>query len=93
MRRAASPNLLALLCFLGAMTVSVRASQRTAPVSSEGLLPSDVSGEEIYRQACAACHHIDGSGQPQSVVGSAFRRMPTRPLEGRTRRHRRLSPC
>jgi len=33
------------------------------------LLREDVSGEEIYRQACAACHKMDGSGQSQSVVG------------------------
>ena len=64
-----SLNLCALLCLSIAMTVSVRASQGTAPASSEPLLRTDASGEEIYRQACAACHSIDGSGQPQSVVG------------------------
>jgi mono/diheme cytochrome c family protein len=69
MRHPASLNLFALLFLLVAMTVSVRAAQRTAPPTSEPLLRPDASGEEIYRQACAACHNMDGSGQPQSVVG------------------------
>src|SRR4030095_2781168 len=69
MRHPASLNLCALLCLSIAMTISVRASQDTALPSSEPLLQEDASGEEIYRQACAACHKMDGSGQSQSVVG------------------------
>jgi hypothetical protein len=69
MQHPVSLNLCALLCLSIAMTVSVRASQGTAPPSSEPSLRADASGEEIYRQACAACHSIDGSGQPQSTVG------------------------
>ena len=68
MRHPASLNLVALLCLSIAMTVSVRASQGTAATSTP-LLPPSASGEEIYRQACAACHSADGSGQPQTVVG------------------------
>jgi len=69
MRHPVSLNLCALLCLSIATTVSVRASQAPAPAPSVPLLRADTSGEEIYRQACAACHSIDGSGQPQSVVG------------------------
>jgi len=67
MRHPATLNLVALLCLSIALTVSVRA-QDTAPASTP-LLPADSSGEEIYRQACTACHSVDGSGQPQTVVG------------------------
>ena len=68
MRHPATLNFVALLCLSIAMTVSVRASQETAPASTP-LLPANTSGEEIYRQACAACHSVDGSGQPQTIVG------------------------
>jgi len=68
MRHPATLNFVALLCLSIALTVSVRASQDTAPASTP-LLPADSSGEEIYRQACTACHSVDGSGQPQTVVG------------------------
>jgi mono/diheme cytochrome c family protein len=68
MRHPATLNFVALLCLSIAMTVSVRASQETA-MASTPLLPANTSGEEIYRQACAACHSVDGSGQPQTIVG------------------------
>ena len=68
MRHPATLNFVALLCLSIAMTVSVRASQETAPATTP-LLPANTSGEEIYRQACASCHSVDGSGQPQTVVG------------------------
>ena len=67
MNRAASLNLCALLCLSIAATVSVRAAQDGSPL--ERMLPADASGEQIYRQACAACHSVDGSGQPPSVLG------------------------
>ncbi len=67
MTRAASLSVCVLLCLVFAATVSLRAA---APGSAaESILPADAPGEEIYRQACAACHNFDGSGQPQSVVG------------------------
>jgi len=68
MRHPATLNFVALMCLSIAMTVSVRASQETAPATAP-LLPANTSGEEIYRQACAACHSVDGSGQPQTIVG------------------------
>jgi hypothetical protein len=68
MRHPVTLNFVALLCLSIALTDSVRASQDTAPVSTP-LLPADSSGAEIYRQACTACHSVDGSGQPQAVVG------------------------
>ena len=69
MRQSAVLTLVALLSLLGAMTGSVGAAQRAAPATATPLLPPEASGAEIYRQACAACHNLDGSGQPPSVVG------------------------
>lgn len=57
------------MCLSIATTVGARAAQGPASNSPETLLRTDSSGEEVYRQACAACHNIDGSGQAQSVVG------------------------
>jgi mono/diheme cytochrome c family protein len=34
-----------------------------------GPLPDPRSGEDVYREACATCHGMDGRGSPQSVVG------------------------
>jgi hypothetical protein len=67
MIRTASLNLWALLCVSIAGTGSIHAAQDGSPL--ERLLPAETAGEEIYRQACAACHSADGSGQPQSVLG------------------------
>ena len=71
MRQARSLRAGALLyvCVLG--TVSLRAAQDdlTPPTSLERALPPAASGEQIYRQACATCHGLDGKGSPQSVVG------------------------
>jgi mono/diheme cytochrome c family protein len=67
MNHAASLNLCALLCLSLAGTASVRAAQDGSPRGR--VLPADASGEEIYRQACAACHSVDGAGQPRSVLG------------------------
>ena len=33
------------------------------------LTPPTRSGSELYRAACAACHGIDGTGAPRTVVG------------------------
>jgi mono/diheme cytochrome c family protein len=33
------------------------------------LVPSEKSGADLYRTACAACHGADGKGSPQSTVG------------------------
>ena len=68
MRHPATLYFVALLCLSIGITVSVRASQETAPASTP-LLPANTSGEEIYRQACAARHNVDGSGQSQTIVG------------------------
>jgi hypothetical protein len=57
------------VCVLG--TVSLRAAQdpSTPPTSLEHALPAAATGEQIYRQACATCHSLDGKGSPRSVVG------------------------
>jgi len=65
MTRVTLLNVCALLSLSIATTVSVRAAQDPSPP----LVQANASGEEIYRQACAACHNVDGTGQPQSVVG------------------------
>jgi hypothetical protein len=61
----------ALLCVCVLGTVSLRAAQdlSTPPTSLEHALPEAATGEQIYRQACATCHSLDGRGSPQSVVG------------------------
>src|SRR5688572_17135969 len=67
-RRLASRSLCALFCLSIAGSVPLAAAQ-AIPSSSGRALPDDASGEEIYRQACAACHNADGSGQAEAVVG------------------------
>jgi mono/diheme cytochrome c family protein len=66
---SASLPLCTLVCLSTIATVTVRATQNAAPQAVERTLPADAAGEEIYRQACAACHSVDGAGEPQSVVG------------------------
>jgi mono/diheme cytochrome c family protein len=72
MTRATSLQLCALVFLSMTATVSIRAAQDDPTQKLESALPADTSGEEIYRQACAACHRSDGAGQPQSVVGFAL---------------------
>ena len=52
-------------------TLSVRAQQPRAlrPSLPRSDLAATVSGEEIYRAACATCHGPDGKGSPRSTVG------------------------
>ena len=59
----------ALSCLLITAAASVGAQSSPSDSRPPGVLPSDASGDEIYRAACAACHSLDGTGQPQSVVG------------------------
>ena len=67
--RSLHAGALLYVCVLG--TVSLRAAQdpSTPPTSLEHALPAAATGEQIYRQACATCHSLDGKGSPQSVVG------------------------
>ena len=54
--------------WLGAVGgVSVAAGPQAPPQA--GPLPTDPSGEEIYRATCITCHGPDGTGSPSSVVG------------------------
>ena len=71
---ASSIGLGALLLMSVAGTTSLRASQDpTTPATSLDLaIPTDATGEQIYRQACTTCHGADGQGSPQSVVGFAL---------------------
>ena len=40
-----------------------------ASSSSEGALPANASGEQIFVAACVTCHGMDGKGSPSAVVG------------------------
>jgi mono/diheme cytochrome c family protein len=63
-------TLVALVCLLVTTANSILVAQNPSPAPPrEGPLAADAPGHEIYRQACAACHGGDGTGQPQSVVG------------------------
>jgi mono/diheme cytochrome c family protein len=46
--------------------------QVTPPTSLTNALPAEPTGEQIFHQACATCHAVDGAGSPQSVVGFAL---------------------
>ena len=37
--------------------------------ASDGPLPVGRTGEDVYREACATCHGVDGRGSPKSIVG------------------------
>lgn len=53
------------------VTASLHAGQDPAR-STDARPPAlahDASGEQIFRQACATCHAIDGTGSPSSIVG------------------------
>ena len=69
MNIAASLVSSAVLYMLVAAPPIALAQEGSPRSSSARMLAADASGEEIYRQACAACHNTDGAGQPQSVVG------------------------
>jgi len=63
---------LSTLCVMWCVTAaSLHGAQDpiTPPTSLTAALPAEPSGEQIFRQACATCHAVDGSGSPQSVVG------------------------
>jgi mono/diheme cytochrome c family protein len=63
-------TLVALVSLLVTTTNSIVVAQNASPASPRrGTLAADAPGQEIYRRACAACHGVDGTGQPQSVVG------------------------
>ena len=76
MKYSTSLQLCALLYLSAIATISIQAASddttQAAERTTRTALPLDASGEEIYRQACAACHSFDGTGQPQSTVGFAL---------------------
>jgi mono/diheme cytochrome c family protein len=62
----------ATACLAGSLvSISLQAAQdsETPPTSLEKALPADATGERIFRQTCATCHAVDGTGSPQSVLG------------------------
>jgi mono/diheme cytochrome c family protein len=61
----------AALCLVGAAADVVHAAQDTStpPTSLANALASDATGEQIFQNACATCHAIDGRGSPSSLVG------------------------
>ena len=59
---------IALLAWLVALPMS--SSVRGQAPSATALQPAiERSGSELYRTACAACHAMDGTGAPRSLVG------------------------
>ena len=63
---------LCVLWFIAAASLHAAQDLVTPPTSLVAALPAEPTGEEIFRQACATCHAVDGSGSPQSVVGFAL---------------------
>jgi hypothetical protein len=73
--RRVTATAIVMLCVVWCiMVVSLHADQDliTPPTSLIAALPAEATGEEIFRQSCATCHAVDGSGSPQSVVGFAL---------------------
>jgi mono/diheme cytochrome c family protein len=60
--RAALPISIAALMLASGLRASAQAP-------GPALTGADLTGAELYRAACAACHGLDGTGAPQSVIG------------------------
>ena len=63
---------IAALLYLGvAGAVSLHAAQDpvTPPTSLEKALPPGADAEYLWKNNCATCHAIDGTGSPQSILG------------------------
>jgi mono/diheme cytochrome c family protein len=45
------------------------AAGSTATAARAAATAAPRTGEEVYREACEACHAVDGRGNPQAVVG------------------------
>jgi len=56
-----------LISALSAHAPPTFAAQASSP--SEGALPANASGEQIFVAACVTCHGMDGKGSPSAVVG------------------------
>src|SRR5687768_865336 len=59
---------IALLTWLVAPPLSSAVRGQAPTVPARQSVP-DRSGAELYRAACAACHAVDGTGAPRSLVG------------------------
>ena len=61
----------AALCLVCSAADVVLAAQDTStpPTSLANALASDATGQQIFQNACATCHAIDGRGSPSTVVG------------------------
>ena len=66
-----SIGIAALLCVAVAGAVSLHAAQdaTTPPTSLANALPPNADGEYIFKNNCATCHAVDGTGSPTSVIG------------------------
>ena len=69
-----SIGIAALVYVSAAGAVSLHAAQDavTPPTSLENALPPGADAEYIWKNNCATCHALDGSGAPQSIVGFAM---------------------
>jgi mono/diheme cytochrome c family protein len=61
----------AAFVFLVTLSVaSVHAQDaQTPPTSLANALPANATGEQIFRNACATCHAVNGMGTPQATLG------------------------
>ncbi len=70
--RALTSIALAAILYVGvAGVISLHAAQdaTTPPTSLANALPPNADSEYIWKNTCATCHAVDGTGSPQSVVG------------------------
>lgn len=54
---------LVVFAFCGVLLVG------SVALAEQSVTNADRSGQEIYEEACAACHRADGTGSPVSTVG------------------------
>ena len=57
---------IACLTWIGAVALSAGVRAQSAPPAADTPVRS---GGDLYRAACAACHALDGTGAPRSIVG------------------------
>jgi mono/diheme cytochrome c family protein len=70
-RGISSIGIAALLyvCVTGAVSLHAAQDATTPPTSLANALPPGADSEYIWKNNCATCHAVDGTGSPQSVIG------------------------
>ena len=57
------------MCVTGAVSLHAAQDATTPPTSLANALPPGADSEYIWKNNCATCHAVDGTGSPQSVIG------------------------